>query len=142
MPRSLLVGSDRQHQRDHRAAAGGDDDAGEQQARLRPAAVAVRQPEDNSIAASAPTKASAIDAGSAEAEHDGQHRADTGPAGNAQHVRIGQRIAQQHLQQRAGQRQQAAAGKTGSARGRRRLRTTSPTSAAAPNSAARTSPAE
>ena len=38
-----IVGSDGQHQRDDGTAAGGDDDAGQQQARLRPAAVAMRQ---------------------------------------------------------------------------------------------------
>ena len=36
-----------------------------------------------------------------------------GAAGDAEHVGIGQRIAQQHLHQRAGQRQQAAAGEGG-----------------------------
>jgi hypothetical protein len=65
------------------------------------------------MAPSAPTKASPLMPADAETEDDGQQRADAGAARNAEHVGIGERVAQQHLQQRPGQRQQAAAGETG-----------------------------
>ena len=96
-----------------RTAAGGDDDAGQQEARLRPAAVAVRQPENQEHCTERAGKSQSVDAERRQAEQDGKQRAATGAAGNAQHVRISQRIAQQHLHQRPGQREQPAAGKSG-----------------------------
>jgi hypothetical protein len=52
-----------------------------------------------------------------QAEQHRQQRTHRRAAGDAQHVGIGQRVAQQHLHQGAGQRQQSAAGK-----GRQRAR--------------------
>jgi hypothetical protein len=65
------------------------------------------------MAPSAPTKASPLIPATPKPEDDGQQRANAGATGNAEHVGIGERVAQQHLQQGPGQRQQAATGETG-----------------------------
>jgi hypothetical protein len=96
------------------AAAGGDDDAGEQQPGLRPGPVAMGQAEDQQGGAQRTGEGAAVMIQPAAApEQHGEQRADRRAAGNAQHVGVGQRVAQQHLHQRAGQGQQAAAGEGG-----------------------------
>ena len=67
------------------------------------------RPNTSSVETNAPQTRPACGHGRDAREHRAQ-RADGGAAGDAQHVRIGQRIAQQHLHQRAGQREQAADG--------------------------------
>jgi hypothetical protein len=94
------------------------------------------------MAASAPAKANAVDEAQRQAEPAWRQRADRGPAGDAQHVGIGQRVAQQHLHQRAGQRQQAAAGEGGQrARQAQAADHFDRQPVASPNSAPTTSPA-
>ena len=66
-------------------------------------------PNTISVDASAPTKAAGITATAMPASI-ADSAATAAPPGDSQHVRIGQRIAQQDLQQRAGEREQPADG--------------------------------
>jgi hypothetical protein len=113
MPRRRSSGAIASIRATSRAAAGGDDDPGQQQAGLRPAAVAVRQPEDQQHGAEGAGEGQPVDGERRQAEQHGEQSAGAGAAGNAENVGIGERVAQQHLHQRAGQRQQAAAGEAG-----------------------------
>jgi hypothetical protein len=96
-----------------RAAAGGDDDAGQQQARLRPAPSPRARPNTSSMAPARRRRRRRGDPAAAAGRTAWQQRAHRRAAGDAEHVGVGQGVAQQHLHQRAGQRQQAAAGEGG-----------------------------
>ena len=109
----LLFRRQGEDQRHHRAGAGRDDHAGEQQARLRPAAVAARQPEHQHHGRERADKGEARYANAGQAEQHGGECANAGTAGNAEDVRIGERIPEQHLHQRASQCQQPAAAEGG-----------------------------
>ena len=70
------------------------------------------RPNTSSVDASAPPRARRRDQRRRAREHRPE-RADRGAAGDAEDVRIGERIAQQHLHQRAGEREQTADGESG-----------------------------
>jgi hypothetical protein len=109
----LLFRRQREDQGDTRAAAGGDDNPGQQQAALRPTAVAARQAEDREHRRQGTGEGAAVHKNQRQTEQHRRERADRRAAGNTEHIGVGQRVPQQHLHQGAGQRQQGAAGEGG-----------------------------
>ena len=96
-----------------RAAAGGDDDAGQQQPGRGPAARAVRDREHEQHRAEGAHRGADVhhEAGGAD-EHEAE-RADRGAARDAEHVGVGEGVAQQRLHQDARQRQHDAGAEGG-----------------------------
>ena len=124
MPRTCVSGASGEHQHDERAEARRDHDAGEQQARRRPRAAAAREPEHQQR-----RQPRAGERGGRrerrEAEQQRGERAARSAARKAEHVRIGERIAQQHLHQRSRRpRARPPTANAAIARGRRSSRTT------------------
>jgi hypothetical protein len=109
----FIVQGRRQHQRDQRPPARGDDDPGQQQACRRPGRTLEsrpRQPEDEHGRHERAAERGRRHQRSHPREHCAQ-RADRGAARDTEDVGVGERIAQQHLHQRAGEREQPAHGK-------------------------------
>ena len=95
----LRLVAEREQQAHQRARAGRHDDAGEQQPRRRPAARPLCQREHQQAGGEGPGGRETVDPDGRQSEHDRHQRRDRRTAGHAEHVRIGQRIAQQDLQQ-------------------------------------------
>ena len=106
------IGRQRQHQRHRRAAAGGDDHAGQQQPRLRPAAVAMASPKTTTIAEQRPTKA-VLSTQNGRCPTKIPLSPPPPPRPRCRGCGVGERIAQQHLHQGARGGEQAAAGEGG-----------------------------
>ena len=79
----------------------------------RPAAATLGERKHQGAGGQRPGGGGRIDADGGQSQHQGEQRGDRGAARHAEHVRVGQRVAQQHLQQRPGQPQQSADGKRG-----------------------------
>ena len=109
----FMVGGNGQDQGDQCAATRRNNDAREQQAGLRPTAVAMREAEDQQHRCQGTGQRGAGNAPDAQPEQNGENRSDAGATGNTKNVRVGERIAQQDLQQGTCQRQQSAARETG-----------------------------
>ena len=97
-----------QHQADDRGAAGGHHDAVEQQSLRRPAAAGMGQREHQEGRTQGSRAGRPIDDEAAETQQHGPSAATAAPPEMPSTIGIGQRIAQQHLHQHAGERQQAA----------------------------------
>lgn len=108
------IGRERQQQRDERAPPRRDHDAREQQprrriARLAAPQLAARESEHERDRHERAGERRHIDEPPCAAGDHRDEREAGRAAGHAEHVRIGERVAQQHLQQRAGQREQRTA---------------------------------
>ena len=102
------VVAQREQQAHDGAGAGRNDHAGQQQARGRPAARPLGQRKHEQARAEGAECRGAVDTGGGQAGHDREQRQHRGTARYAEHVRVGERIAQQYLQHRPGEREEAA----------------------------------
>ncbi len=105
-------GSEREQQPDDGAEARGERHADEQHAVRVPARAPERKREHAARRERRPGQGAQVQSGRGQAEQDRRERADRGAAGDAENVGIGERISEQHLQQRAGKREQRAAGES------------------------------
>jgi len=112
----LRLRRNQQREADERGESRRQHDAGEQHPVHVPAARAIAQHEQQANRRERAGKRRHIHRHGAVAQRDRGQRAQRGAARNAENIGIGERIAQQHLQQRTRERKQAAAGKGGGPR--------------------------
>ena len=118
----FVVGCHRENQRDHRAAASGNDDAGEQQTRaaIMPRTlreIVARQAQHQQHRQCGTERGGGMYQQQAGPDQQHRQRPHCRTTRDAHQVRLGQRVAQQHLHQRPGQCQQRTGAK-GSQRAR------------------------
>ena len=71
------------------------------------------RPNTSTIAAIAPASAHSVHRHGTGTRRESEERAERRPARHAEHVGVGQRVSQEHLKERAGEREQSAARKRG-----------------------------